>query len=851
MDTRSCDYVVDPAARSRLVAVSETSEPCTTHVTSDASDATKTPSSAANRTSPMDVGAVLPPDGSNLNTDAGLCGTSPRSEFSSEFEEYFESMQQQHQHQTQSAVTLAENGGPPKQCAPVVQSFVGILVTQSFHDGCQAAVDLLPKVETFSCCQPNNLVKPTAVRPMGCDLSFACCQGAGRVAGRATDDPVNSDCGGVDGACVHRASQVDDVAEFASSLLRETYDSAVLNVQERLDGRPNPPGLVDHAFRDAVTAHVVQRRRRTLSEGVTGGRGDGHADAATVLCDGAVPSFFDECLSDEMKVKLMEMVASQQSHMHRQSGSAADAPRMSGGGDAQALSGGVVSRRAHATRGAHRWRDDGDTANAHAAAHWNLPAIRIYSEDADLTETIDLTVAASDESRGPVVVRRASPDGAHNQRCSCPHCVCSVDGYVDVMIDDVLTETYDAIMENQCDEAKEQFARCTFRSLDGAAEPDLHRFAGRLVHLAMRDAMRLLRRASKHGKRCRHQSQNRASPRVEVAADSRYFEREFSHDLRRLSPRKSSLVPSSERSNIDVRRCSLDETRSLQLSNQCSSFHDVVLSDFEDELRNSLVRSPNLHLFESDDGDALLQHRTQRRASEPIHSLKRDSISESAPCAAVPATDVTCQNPAATSTEVVLGWLNATNWGGHHHHHHHHPREQRLKSLATLASPLERYVDDVITQVFNAAYLELFDRDLRVAAPRRMKAVDESRTVCDTKLFTRLWHGPRAAHCSPPGGVGSNSNMKLLMCSYFPTPAPFHSLNVMAAVMAGHIVRDAVRAVSTQHRREEVGVVLLVRKPIFVRAVCLSTGVSLSHSLSLSLTRLFLSPVSVLSNIYQ
>lgn len=791
----------------------------------------------------MDVTEV-PFDGANLYSDVGLhlCGSSPKSEFSSEFEEYFESMQ----HQSQSLVLKKKS--LQKQCAPVVQSFVGILVTQSFQDGCQEAVDMLPKVETFSCCQPNDLVKPKAVRPSGCDFKFG--QGEGHNGKRRCDDLVNlnrvvhhefivngSERVDIDSVtemaandnreaeatipCTRDTSQVavTDVAEFASNLLRNTYDSAVLNVQARLENQANPCSqtvgdMVDHAFHDAFTAHMVQRRRRTLSEGVThvGGHGDGHVDSS-VLCDSTVPSFIEECLSDEMKVKLMEMVASQQAQaeMQRTSGTG-DARRASGGGSAQTASGAGLPQRASSNRGAQRAYvmqqsrdvDGGASVSMNGQTTWNVPTIRIYSEDADLTETVDVQSSGQsllDETLGSGL--QSSFEDGHNLRCNCPHCVCSVDGFVDVMIDDVITETYDAIMENQCDEAKEQLARFTFRSLDGTSEPDLNRFAGRLVHLAMRDAMRLLRRANKHGKRCRHQSQGwAASPRAEATAtsahtDLRYFENEFSQEMRHLTPRKSSLVPSSVPSNIDARRCSLDETRSLQLSNQCSSFRDVVLSDFEDELRNSLVRSPNLHLFDSDDGGLLL-HSTQRRASEPIHSLKRGSITESTTCV-VPVIDVTCDSSAATSTEVVLGWLNSSNWGGHAH------REHRPTTPVASASPLNIYVHNLITEVFSATYMELFDRDLRptMSVPQQ-KVVDESKAVCDTKLFTRLWHGPRAAHCSPPGGIGSNSNMKLLMSDYFPTPAPFHSLNVMAAVMSGHIVRDAVRAVSTQQRREEV-----------------------------------------------
>ena len=779
--TRSCDYVETQTAETRTTekATSDGNKHLSlTHATSDMSSIV------------------------NRDIDTYACGSSLRSEISSEFDEYFESTQ----HPGHPYVILQDKT-PRKKCAPVVQSFVGSLVTQSFHDGCQAAVGMLPRVETFSSTQPNNLVKPKAVRPSGLDRTFKG-EGHGGIGRRGNLIDLNNS-GFVDNvveplANNSRANEASasDIAQFATDLLMNTFSSAVLNVRSHLETRNSQyarlaGNIVDESLQDAVATH--QQRRRTVSEGLAsvGGRGDGRLDSSSVFRDGAIPSFIEECLSDEMKVKLMEMVASQHARV--------DVQRQSGAGYAhsEATQAGYnrgYARMASSDRGSQRTsamrpaRDSDASAsvnpNRQATGHWNVPTIRIYPDNADLTETVNVRGAtnrrqsgARDEMRSP---GRLSLNDGHNRRCSCPHCVVSVDGYVDMMIDDVMTESYDAIMENQCDEAKEQLARFTFHSPDGAVEPDLHRFAGRLVHLAMRDAMRLIRRANKHVQRCRHRSQGRvSSPRPEVA---QAVERSdlFSRGRNRLSLQNSSLVPISAPS-FDTRRCSLDETRSLQLStNHCSSFRDVILSDFDDELRNSSVRSPNLHLFESEDAGSFL-HCSQRRASEPIHSMKQDLIAESTTKGVVHS--VACDRSAASSTEVVLGWLNSSDWGGRSH------REHRT---ADHASNLNDYVNKLITDIFDSTYSELFDRDPHIPQAR------ESKPVCDTQLFTRLWHGPRAAHCSPPGGVGSNSDTKLLMSDYFPIPAPFHSLNVMAAVMAGHIVRDAVRAVSAQRQRDEV-----------------------------------------------
>ena len=763
---RSCDYVVDVPAQ---IATSDGNKlPSLTHATTDVTSL-----------------------GINRDIDSYPCGSSPKSELSSEFDEYFESTQH-HSH------VILEETTPREQCVPVVQSFVGSLVTRSFHDGCQAAVGMLPRMETFCSTQPNNLVKPKAIRTSGLDRGFKVERGKGRH-GNLID--LNS-CERVENAveplannCRANEASASDIAQFASDLLMNTFSSAVLNVRSHLETRNGQyarlaGNMVDESINDAVTMH--QQRRRTVSEGLVsvGGRGDGHRDSGTFY-DTALPSFFEECLSDEMKVKLMEMVASQHARVDTQRNSGTgDARRTSASEAAQAgydrwnvASSDRGSQRASAMRPSMD-RDGGTSVNLNrqATGHWNVPTIRIYSNSTDSTEIVQSGARDDTLSAGPL-----SNDG-HSQRCSCPHCVCSVDGYVDLMIDDVMTDSYDAIMENQCDEAKERLARFTFHSPDGAVESDLQRFAGRLVHLAMRDAMRLLRRANKHVKRCRHRSQGRASsPQPVERADPAVFSR----SKKRLSLQNGSLVPSSAPSTVDARRCSLDETRSLQLStDHCSSFRDVVLSDFEDELRNSSVRSPNLHLFESDDTGSFLRC-SQRRASEPIHSMKRGLIAESATRCLV--RSVACDRSVATSTEVVIGWLNSSDWGGRAH------QEVRTTDRP---SHLNDYVDRLITNIFDSTYSELFDRDPHILQEKAR----ESKPVCDTQLFTRLWHGPRAAHCSPPGGVGSNSDTKLLMSNYFPTPAPFHSLNVMAAVMAGHIVRDAVRAVSAQHHREEVRV---------------------------------------------
>ena len=321
------------------------------------------------------------------------------------------------------------------------------------------------------------------------------------------------------------------------------------------------------------------------------------------------------------------------------------------------------------------------------------------------------------------------------QQTNCAEFMACVNGYAQKMLEDIFEEARQVII-NQPGCLRDEPDVKTIDQLgcpgeetpvkveieDEALDPQAYQYVDGFIHTVMQDAMLIFerdyypdgrRRFSEH----RSIEEGWIEPLERARANSLYFDAEFGMEPCRERS-MSALDYEQFKKQSRRRRKSLEDRRRTRTVSV--GFRDTTLSDFELQLRKSNPMIPQLDLTDPTEQPAFYP----RRASEPVPHFRPFSPSDSV----VYNKERAFSNDSTSSRELILDWLNGTREAGPRRRSSTHTR-----SRTTSISHLDWFAQDLLLEAFNDAFLHMFSDTSGVTIPVAV-------TTQDNAPHQHMWH---------------------------------------------------------------------------------------------------------------